>query len=258
MRAHVALLLLALAACTDLFGPRLPADASALPQVPVQYATWWRMTEACSGLHGDFNAVQWYESGDDPIALEGKDYDGYWFGSHDRILISPSHLRDGGTVRHEMLHALLGGGGHPLEFFAVRCGAVAPCGSACGLSESRRGVPTDAPKLPSDSIEVTMSVSPAGAPSVAIDSGWMTITVTARNPRNTPVWVHIAGNRAFGYAFARTQGGYYWSGEHDWAFRPGESRSLAFDCQMSPGMRDTVWAYFGRARSASVELDVAQ
>jgi len=252
------LLLLILAACTDMVGPGFPSDAWMIPHVPVQYATWWRMTEACSGLHGDFNAVQWYQSGADPIALEGKDYAGYWFGAHDRILISPSHLRDGGTVRHEMLHALLRGGGHPLEFFEVRCGTVAPCGSACGLTESRRGVPADAPQLASDSIEVTMSVSPAGAPRASIDSGWMTITVTARNPRNTPVWVRIPGNRAFGYSFARTQGGYYWSAEHDWAFRAGESRSLAFDCQMAPGTRDTVWAYFGHARSKSLELDVAQ
>jgi hypothetical protein len=53
-----------------------------------------------------------------------------------------------------------------------------------------------------------------------------------------------------GYVFAKQPGTLDWVTEPRWAFRAGESRSLAFDVQLNQaGLRDTLWAFFGNAHS---------
>ena len=251
-RARGTLLLFLLGACGEPTAPAYPAAARPLAHRPIQYATWWSMTEACSGLQGNLDAVSWYAVPEDTLggfALDGSEYDGYWVRAGDRIYLASNAVNRGSVVRHEMLHALLQNGGHPVEYFVTRCGALAPCGSACGLHEADRGVPADARQIPTESLAVNISLAPAGAPAESIDSGWVTITVTATNARPEPVWV--AADPSWGYVFAKTPGTYAGASDPRWAFLAGESRSLAFDVQLpanwTPG---TLWGTFGHAFSA--------
>ncbi|HKW09772.1 MAG TPA: hypothetical protein VJO33_05290, partial [Gemmatimonadaceae bacterium] len=72
-RSRKAILLLLLAACRDALSP-FPNDARPLVPTPIQYATWWRMTEACARRSGDFNAIRWYNVLGDVIRVDGEDY----------------------------------------------------------------------------------------------------------------------------------------------------------------------------------------
>jgi hypothetical protein len=261
------LLLLALAAAagcaTDPVGPAFPRDAMPIGARPVQYATWWRMTEACSGLRGDLDAVRWYAVPSGPFAVGGgagaeARYDGYWFGDGNRIVLAAGWTGVGATVRHEMLHALLQSGAHPAAYFRERCGPVVACVLECAVREADRGVPADAREVPAESLAIALALAPAGAPAVSIDSGWTTIVVTATNVRAEPVWVPVAENMTFGYVFAGQYGTFHWSDEPRWAFRAGESRALAFDRQLGPaGSRDTLWGFFGRAHTAARPIAIA-
>lgn len=225
-----------------------------MAHVPIQYATWWNMTEACSGLSGNFDAVSWYTIPVDSLggfSYEGSEFDGLWFIDGDRIYLAANAVSKGSVVRHEMLHALLQSHGHPVEYFVTRCGALAPCGSACGLSETTRGVAVNARQVPSESLSVDLSLEPSGAPAESIDSGWVTLTITATNARAEPVWVTIPANLSFGYVFANTPGTFNRATEPRWAFLAGESRSLAFDIQLPANWTpDTLWGFFGHAFSA--------
>lgn len=244
-------LALAFTGCVE---PTAPTAAHPMAHPPIQYATWWKMMETCSGIEGNFGAVTWYTVPVDSLggfAFEGSELDGYWRKAGDRIYLAANALNRGGTVRHEMLHALLQSGGHPLEYFATRCGALVTCGSECGLSETNRGVPANARQIPSESLAVNIALTPLGAPAESIDSGWVTITITATNARPEPVWVSIPDNLSFGYVFADFPGTAHWATEPRWAFLAGESRSLAFDLQLpTPWTPDTLWGLFGNAHSA--------
>lgn len=250
------LLVVLLVACVDLLAPALPLDSVPLAHRPIQFATWWQMTESCSGLHGDLDAVSWY-MGPDPLVVDGEHYDGFWYGYGNRIVVSRGSLTDGGTVRHEMLHALLGKGEHPVEYFVKRCGALVACTISCGVAESTRGVPADARVVLPDSLVLTTSLSPDGAPATSIDSGWVTILATATNSRPEPVWVNLPYSESFSYVFRKTSGALIFSNESRWAFGAGESRSMAFDVQLPPGMRDTLWVSFGDAYGPPRAVSVA-
>lgn len=243
-------------ACSEPTAPSFPSGARPLSPVPIQYATWWRMVESCSGLKADLNRVNWFWTFG-LIEIGGNQYDGYWFGSGNRIVLSEASVRDGRVVRHEMLHSLLGKGSHPHEYFVTRCAAIAPC-RACGENAGEDNVPTGARVVPTDSLLVSIAITPGGAPAVSIDSGWVTITVTATNIRPEPVWVTIPDSVGFGYVLAKTPGTFQYAHEPRWAFRAGQSRSLAFDFQLtSIGTKDTVWGFFGRRSSTPHPLAVS-
>ena len=215
------------------------------------------MTEACARQLGNFKAIRWYEIPEYAITIDGEEYDGYWFRGGDRILLTGRTARVGQTVRHEMLHALLNNGGHPVEYFVNRCGALAPCGTACDLRESDRGVPATARVVTSESLTVSATLAPSGAPALSIDSGWVTMTVTATNTRAEPVWVTIPFGNNLGYRFKSMGETIEFSYESRWAFRAGESRSLAFDVQLPvPGTRDTLWGLFGNRSSPAIPITV--
>lgn len=214
------------------------------------------MVESCSGLQGDLTGVDWFWTFG-LIEINGNQYDGYWFGSGNSIVLAESSIRDGRVVRHEMLHSLLGQGSHPHEYFVTRCAAVAPC-RECGENADEDKVPASARVIPTDSLLVSIAITPSGAPAVSIDSGWVTITITATNIRPEPVWVTIPDSVGFGYVLANTPGTFQYAYEPRWAFRAGQSRSLAFDFQLeSLGVQDTVWGFLGRRVSSPRPLTVA-
>jgi hypothetical protein len=254
-----ALLILAgLFGCRDLVGPEFPGNARPMPNVPIQYATWWHTVEACSGRVGDLSTVDWYYT-DGVIRVDGQDYDGYWFESGNRIVISNSAVYYGSVVRHEMLHALLRSGGHPRQYFVDLCGAVAPCGTACSDDETARGVPASARVIPTESLTVSIALAPAGAPAISIDSGWTMVMVTATNTRPEPVWVMTGDETGFGYVFATEQGTARIEYQPRLAFRAGESRSMAFDFQKTfAGAADTIWGVFGHKNSQPIPFVVGQ
>ena len=243
-----------LVACTDLFAPAFPSEAIAFVP-PLQYRTWWRMTESCAGISRNFDAVRWFRV---PQSALPENIAARWYIDGNRIVLSSDVVRDGGMVRHEMLHVLLGRfniRGHPHEYFVSRCGAVVACNPGCGLAETDRGVPADARTVPSESLTVSLAIGPQGAPAVSIDSGWVSFVITAINVRAEPVWVPLENRVTFGYVLAHEAGSYRSSQWSRFAFKAGEARSFVFDHQLtSVGVADTVWGFFGRAGSRPMAL----
>jgi hypothetical protein len=91
---------------------------------PPYYREWWARTAACSGLAGDFTAVEWYVVPGAPVfETEDGPKVGLWTHSSagQRIVVAGEYAGHELVVRHEMLHALLDRGGHPPEYFRERC-----------------------------------------------------------------------------------------------------------------------------------------
>jgi hypothetical protein len=188
-------LALACLACESLVDPALPDGATVLTP-PAVYARWWAMTEACSGRSGDLNAVTWYVATGSPSISNGSQGDlaGYYSPVSNRIVLSDTADLDGATIRHEMLHALLGPSvsGHPRDEFLGRCAGTVSCVGSC--------VTDGGPPPAIDPASVTVGpevlrvsgvVDPA-APTRDVVDGWFTFTVLVTNPRSTPVHVALA------------------------------------------------------------------
>jgi hypothetical protein len=113
-RWRAAVLALALAGCGfDVAGEQ----AMAAPDV---YRTWWSKTEACSGLTGDFDRVEWEVVPGPSFTCSSGQCAGHWESSH-RIWIADEYVNNEMVVRHEMLHDLLGHSGHPNPPFGEGC-----------------------------------------------------------------------------------------------------------------------------------------
>lgn len=89
-------------------------------QPPAWYATDWARLEACSGLKGDFNSVAWYVS--PQIAVRDSTYRGAYLPKNHAIILLDNAVNIARIVDHEEMHALLRGGGHPLQYFNGVCG----------------------------------------------------------------------------------------------------------------------------------------
>jgi hypothetical protein len=105
-----------------------PPGATALVQ-PDVFTVWWQEVEACSGATGDLSRVAWYqvpcEAGENGFACEATPDGlcaGEWVSPHTIELGGPNRFFPGGyatdewTVKHEMLHDLLGTPDHPVQF----------------------------------------------------------------------------------------------------------------------------------------------
>jgi hypothetical protein len=75
------------------------------------------MVEQCAGKQGDLSAIQWFTTDGEPLMVQGKPYAGYAWIDNARIALRDM---DGGTIRHEMLHILLG----RVTILGVLCRAV--------------------------------------------------------------------------------------------------------------------------------------
>jgi hypothetical protein len=160
---------------------------------PAVYRQWWDLTEACSGLAGDFSRVAWYRVRDTsriPFG-DGTLVNGYWHPSGNRVVLADSAELDGDLVRHEMLHALLQDGRHPRDAFIGRCAGTVVCSGRC-ISEAGPAPapdPTARPLAPGAlqiSVELTSS-----APTASVDDGHFRMVVTARNGAPNPVIVQL-------------------------------------------------------------------
>jgi hypothetical protein len=199
-----ALLSLALA-CDRATAPDVPWTAVPLA-APTRFALWWRLTEACSGVTGDFASVSWFVVPNTAtLNYQGEIVNAYWIGDPNRIVLADAHRNDGPIVRHEMLHALLHRSGHPRSAFLAGCGDVVACEGSCHAEAGDRvPPPASAPELqPRDvgtRVEV-MTPPPAGA----LDTGAVAAMVTITNPRSEPVWVRLT-RRDSGDLFYNTFG----------------------------------------------------
>jgi len=95
-------------------------DKEPLEPLPV-YVEWWAATETCSGQRSDLGAIKWYTAL--TIATEVAVARGVWVPPHE-ITIVRGFEDDEVTVRHEMLHDLLGGDSDHTEPEWAACGLI--------------------------------------------------------------------------------------------------------------------------------------
>jgi hypothetical protein len=107
-----------LAACTDVVAPAsLPEDAE--PYENPAFAQMWSEVEQCSGLRGDFSAVQFYVV--PHFSSKEGVVKGQWYRPH-RIVLAATWKNHEPTIKHEMMHDLLQDSGHPPHYFNGVCG----------------------------------------------------------------------------------------------------------------------------------------
>jgi hypothetical protein len=108
---------LSLTFCDRLVGlvdPLFPSDAEEFSP-PAVYSTWWKMTQACSGMTGSLGSITWFKTNQILRLGNGDPIGGYTTFLTNRIVLTNALVLDGGSVRHEMLHALLHSGCWPLH-----------------------------------------------------------------------------------------------------------------------------------------------
>lgn len=120
MRWPVIAILATLCACSLPFSPE---GAQPFDPPPI-FTTWWAEMEACSRTQGDLSRVRWLSVPTANMRSEDAVYFGYWVSPHTIYLNSEIPFPTTGevpfsgewrerTVRHEMLHALMGFGHGP-------------------------------------------------------------------------------------------------------------------------------------------------
>jgi hypothetical protein len=176
--APVVAAIVGLTACGSdrIVDPPLPPDAEQFSP-PAVYTTWWNMTQACSGLTGSLGAVAWYTTSQVLHDVgTGDVIIGYWTAGSNRIVMLSSAMLDGGAVRHEMLHSLIGQGGHPRSQFLGKCAGTVDCERGCITDGGPYPPPPESPiHEPGDSIDLTVEVVPTNP------TDFFSITVTAHN-----------------------------------------------------------------------------
>lgn len=263
----------ALTTCRFPTAPPLPAGAEIIA-APAVYARWWAMTEACSGVRGPFQDVTFFQiPGVADFESVGRRVVGYWTSAGNQIVLAGDAVFDGGSVRHEMLHALIRVGGHPRDQFLDKCAGVVDCGSAC-IADAGTPPPTDpaALTLLPTSLEVTTELSPA-APTSDRDGGFFVVTVAVRNTLRQPVIARLGnttGARAVSFQYdvrgptGGTVGAQVALDPSTITFAPGEVKRQFFDFaignnlparRLPPGAYSVVGAY-GSHRSSATAVTV--
>jgi hypothetical protein len=193
MSARVALCgLLSLAlACEATTAPGVPRTAIPIA-APARFALWWRLTQACSGLTGNFASVSWYVvPNTGTFSYDGKQVYAYWIGDPDRIILSDSLRDDGPTVRHEMLHALRHLVGHPRAAYLEACGGIVACTGECSVEAGEYKAPSaSAPELQPREVATRVDVFPP-LPAEGVDGGAAAVLITITNPLAVPAWVRL-------------------------------------------------------------------
>jgi hypothetical protein len=234
----------AIVSCGDAATAPLPSGAQQFTP-PEVFRRWWALTEQCSGLTGDYDAVAWYVV---PGAAsipgpDGSPVQGTWELKHDRIVLAGDAQLAGDLVRHEMLHALLRAADHPRDAFIGKCGGVVVCIGPC-LKEAGTAPPPDPGAVPADpsALEVTVTLEPESDDPSQI-GGHFIMWVTARNPTDQALVVTLPppgdGGPGVGFQYLL---------DSDWItapykvraqapemtrFAPRETKRFAFDFRVS-------------------------
>lgn len=189
----------AAAGCGDTTAPLPPGAARFAP--PPAYARWWPLVEACSGRTGDLARWAWYRAPEGALRAAGYgNAAAYTDVAARRVVLNAGLEQEGGVVRHEMLHALLGresdagsvAAAHPPSYFQGRCAGVVDCGYVgCGdAGPAPVPAPADAPALPLAGLDVAVEVTPARVSRTGADRV-LTVVVRATNPMPQPGWVAL-------------------------------------------------------------------
>lgn len=202
---RLALLLPLLAAC----GGDVPTAPPALPygsiefSPPAYYQTWWRLTQACSGRNGSMEKVRWYFVPGAVFELNGQAVSGYTVALFNQIVLAGDVVSDGPSVRHEMLHQLLGPDvmGHPRAQFLGACGGTVYCSSSCirDGGPAPGAVPGAILLSPGD-LNISVEVTPEN-PSLTNENGRIAMTVLAANRSGQPGVVALPDNNGIGFGF---------------------------------------------------------
>jgi hypothetical protein len=252
--------------------PPLPAGAE-LFSPPTVYARWWALTEACSGVTGPLQDITFFQvPGVSDFLSEGRRVVGYWTNGGNEIVLAGDAVLDGGSVRHEMLHALIRIGGHPRDQFLEKCAGVVDCGTQC-IADAGSAPPADptALSLSPTALEVTTEVSPA-TPTSALDGGFFVVSVAVRNTTTRPVIARLGTTnvRALSFQYdvrgpaGGTVGGEIVLDASAVTFAPGETKRQLFDFaigndlpsrRLPPGAYTVVGAY-GSHRTSATSLTI--
>lgn len=181
--------------CRSVVDPPLPTGAVRVTP-PAVYARWWAMTEACAGVRRDVAEIAWYvvpNVGTFPSPSGGGEAVGYYSRPGSQIVLGERRHLEGGTVRHEMLHALLRDeSGHPRRAFLEQCAGVVRCEADCVRDAGAPPTTAGVSRLRTDDLVLAADLTPvAGAGTPGADA-WYTLTVTATNPVPSPVEVALA------------------------------------------------------------------
>ena len=212
------------------------------------YREWWALTEACSGLQGDFTRITWFRvPGAESIPRDdGTLVNGYWEGVSNRIVLAGNSERFGDLVRHEMLHALLQSGRHARDAFIGRCGGTVACDDTCIKDAGPPASPDPAATIVGPSaLQIAVELVPS-QPRVSVNDGWFRMVITARNPTTGPVLVQLPPSEdagpslSFSYDISEGAGsGYRYDMRADVPevsrFAPSETKRFIFDLQISAG-----------------------
>jgi hypothetical protein len=87
---------------------------------PAVYQDWWGKTEACSGLSGNFDRIEWMIVPGPSFPCSSGDCVGHWDPGH-KIFLASDWTTHEMVVRHEMLHELMRRNGHPSPPFGQGC-----------------------------------------------------------------------------------------------------------------------------------------
>ena len=87
---------------------------------PAVYRTWWERTEACSGLSGNFDRIDWMIVPGGSFSCPSGQCVGRWEPGS-KIYLAEEWQMHEMVVRHEMLHALMRRSGHPNPPFGHGC-----------------------------------------------------------------------------------------------------------------------------------------
>lgn len=234
------LLLLAVAACESPTAVRLPAGAVSFTP-PSIYRQWWALTEQCSGRQAAYDAISWYVVPDASTLPGTNGLNGLSF-DDGRIVLAGAYdgIAAGDLVRHEMLHAILGGGvsGHPRDMFVRRCGGVVVCIEEC-LTDGGPAPPPDsaARSEPASTLDLAVDVVPE-APGSGTWDGYLMMIVHAHNPASYPIVTQTGG---FGYHL-RAPGYDVWydlpvDAPEEIRFAAGETKNLIFDFHIVGGLQ---------------------
>jgi hypothetical protein len=268
----VAALCATLTTCRFPTAPPLPDGARAI-SAPAVYARWWAMTEACSRVGGAFQDVSFYEvPGVGDFVSEGRRVVGYWTSGGNQIVLAGDAVLDGGSVRHEMLHALIRIGGHPRDQYLEKCAGVVDCGAAC-IADAGAAPPADPAALSVSplTLQVTTEVTPV-APTSTRDGGFFVVSVAVRNTLTQPVVARlgVTNVRALSFQYdvrgptGGTVGAQVVLDASAVTFAPGETKRQYFDFaigndlparRLPPGAYTVVGAY-GSHRSDATAVTV--
>ena len=259
-RRVLALATWACSAC-GITGPSLPANAVRF-NPPAVFAKWWALTEQCSGKSRPLESLTWYTA---PVVTVGRErYAGYYDPASNRIVLQANWVPYGDLVRHEMLHALLQVDGHPRASFLGSCAGVVNCDQDCiSSTDPFVGFGGAVSVVAPDSIDVGVAVDPV-SPGSGTDDGFFIVSVTARNPRPSPVIVRLPSQSIFSYDVrgpsGGIEGGVVVFDTSQVVFGPYETKRQLFDfvvgndlahLRIPPGSY-TVRGSFGRHYSAAL------